>query len=66
MVGHLDPLRQKPILIPFVAVLSSFSAILYYVFSAQLFLQPQLLSQRGHSPNFQCNHENHSVTQSLT
>ena len=50
LVGHLDPLREKHILIPFVAVLSSFSAILYYIFGTQLFPQPQLQSHRGHSP----------------
>jgi hypothetical protein len=51
LVGHLDPLIEKRILIPFAAVLSSFSVILYYIFGAQLFLQPQLLSHRERSPN---------------
>ena len=65
LVGYLDPLREKRILIPFVAVLWSFSAILYYIFDAQLFLQPHLLSHRGHSPNLSRNHENQGVTQTL-
>jgi hypothetical protein len=66
LFGHLDPLREKLILIPFVAVLSYFGAILYYISGAQLFLQPQLLSHRGHSPKLLRNQENRGVTQSLT
>ena len=45
LVDHLDPLREKHFN-PICRSAVIFSAILYYIFGAQLFLQPQLLSHR--------------------